>query len=123
VPPEVRHQPPPPDNFDHDRYLEHSIDLVARVRAARETAEREMETFGHVSEYEIRKIYGQRSGQPYGAQEQIADTEIPATEPAQYSVREHTPEHVLETSDQAQRSFNFEPAAKHQVGRPSEEEE
>ncbi len=36
-------------------------DLVARVRAAKAAAQREMESFGDVSEYEIRKIHGQRN--------------------------------------------------------------
>ncbi len=36
-------------------------DLVARVHAAKAAAQREMESFGDVSEYEIRKIYGQRT--------------------------------------------------------------
>ncbi len=40
-------------------------DLVARVRAAREAAQREMESFGDVSEYEVRKIYGQRTDLRY----------------------------------------------------------
>jgi hypothetical protein len=35
-------------------------DLVARVRAAREAAEREMQKFGDISEYTVTKIYGQR---------------------------------------------------------------
>lgn len=47
-------------NTDLAQYLESSIDMVARVRAAKEAAQRKMETFGHVSEYEIRKIYGQK---------------------------------------------------------------
>ncbi len=50
---------------DHEQYLDRSIDLVARVRAAKEAAQREMESFGDVSEYEIRKIYGQKTELPY----------------------------------------------------------
>jgi len=49
------------NNLDHDYEQEHSFDLVARVRSAREAAEREMRKFGNVSEYEVRKVYGQRS--------------------------------------------------------------
>lgn len=47
------------NTVDHDHEQEHSFDLVARVRAAREAAEREMRKFGKVSEYEVRKVYGQ----------------------------------------------------------------
>lgn len=53
------------NNLDHDYEQEHSFDLVARVRAAREAAEREMRKFGKVSEYEVRKVYGQRSDLNY----------------------------------------------------------
>lgn len=49
-------------------------DLVGRVRAAREAAQREMEKFGDVSEYEIRKIYGLRTDIRYDKQ---AFTEAP----------------------------------------------
>ncbi len=52
-------------DLDHEQYIDHSIDLVARVRAAKQAAQREMETFGDVSEYEIRKIYGQKTELPY----------------------------------------------------------
>jgi len=40
-------------------------DLVARVRAARAEAERKMQEFGSVSEYEVRKIYGKRTDLRY----------------------------------------------------------
>jgi hypothetical protein len=45
------------DSFD-DPYAERTPDLVARVRAAREAAQREMESFGDVSEYDITIIQG-----------------------------------------------------------------
>lgn len=45
---------------DEDLYMDHSNDLVARVRRAKEAAQREMESFGDVSEYEVTKIYGQK---------------------------------------------------------------
>ena len=53
IPPKV-----PVSEVDFERYIDRPFDLVARVRAAKEAAQREMETFGNVSEYEIRKIYG-----------------------------------------------------------------
>jgi hypothetical protein len=42
----------------HDDYLDHSDDLVARVRRAKEAAQRKMEEFGDPSEYEIIIIRG-----------------------------------------------------------------
>jgi hypothetical protein len=41
---------------DDDRYMDHSDDLVARVRAAREAAQRRMDAFGNVSEYKVRVV-------------------------------------------------------------------
>lgn len=55
----------PTDDLEHEQYIDRSIDLVARVRAAKEAAQREMEKFGDISEYEIRKIYGQKTELPY----------------------------------------------------------
>lgn len=45
---------------EFEQYLENTMDHVGRVRAAKEAAQRLMETFGDVSEYEICKIYGQK---------------------------------------------------------------
>jgi len=44
-------------------------DMVARVRAAKAVAQREMESFGDVSEYEVRKIVGQRTELRYDEDE------------------------------------------------------
>lgn len=46
---------------ENDRYMDRSDDLVARVRAAREAAQRRMDAFGDVSEYEVRVIRGRKS--------------------------------------------------------------
>ena len=45
---------------DDEDYMDRSTDLVARVRSAREAAQREMESFGHPSEYEVTIIHGQK---------------------------------------------------------------
>jgi hypothetical protein len=65
------------NHLDHDYEQEHSFDLVAQVRAAREAAQREMETFGNVAEYEIRKIYGQRSDLNYDDESATTPREHP----------------------------------------------
>jgi hypothetical protein len=46
--------------LDDEDYMDRSTDLVARVRSAREAAQREMESFGHPSEYEVTIIHGQK---------------------------------------------------------------
>jgi hypothetical protein len=49
----------PAANFDQEEYIDRSNDHVARVRAAKEAAQREMESFGDVSEYDITTLQGQ----------------------------------------------------------------
>jgi hypothetical protein len=44
--------------------MDRSVDHVARVRAAKEAAQREMESFGDVSEYDITIIHGQLKEEP-----------------------------------------------------------
>ena len=44
--------------------MDRSNDHVARVRAAKEAAQREMESFGDVSEYDITIIQGQLKDNP-----------------------------------------------------------
>ncbi|HEU5400112.1 MAG TPA: hypothetical protein VFU86_02070 [Terriglobales bacterium] len=51
-------------DFDREDYLDRSFDHVARVRAAREAAQREMESFGDVSEYDITVIHAQPVEEP-----------------------------------------------------------
>lgn len=46
---------------ENDRYIDRSDDLVARVRAAREAAQRRMDAFGDVSEYEACVVRGRKS--------------------------------------------------------------
>ena len=58
-----------------DEYLDRSIDHVARVRAAREAAQREMESFGDVSEYDITIIHGRLKEAPADRQ---ASLDFPA---------------------------------------------
>ncbi len=58
----------PIDELDEeDKYMDRSIDQVARVRAAKEAAQREMESFGDISEYELTTIQGQLKEEPIEA--------------------------------------------------------
>jgi hypothetical protein len=60
-----RLQRKPFEDFDEEeKYMNRSIDQVARVRAAKEAAQREMESFGDVSEYDITIIQGQLKEEP-----------------------------------------------------------
>jgi hypothetical protein len=55
------------DLDEEEKYMDRSIDQVARVRMAREAAQREMESFGDVSEYDITIIRGQLKEVPVAA--------------------------------------------------------
>jgi hypothetical protein len=83
---EIPPKAPSPD-VDWERYIDRPFDLVARVEAARDLAQREMETFGQVSEYEIRKIYGQKTEFTYDTGDQER-TEVP---PPPVEARERSP--------------------------------
>ena len=41
-----------------DQYVERTPDLVAKVRAMREAADREMNRFTRISDYDVRRIVG-----------------------------------------------------------------
>jgi hypothetical protein len=45
---------------DNEELMDRSPDLVAAVSSAEEAAQREMESFGHPSEYEVTIIHGQK---------------------------------------------------------------
>jgi hypothetical protein len=55
-----------PSSADDDgEFMDRSLDLVARVRAAREAAQREMESFGDASEYDVTIIFGRKDDQTW----------------------------------------------------------
>ena len=43
-----------------DQYFERTPDLVAKVRAMREAAEKEMNRFTRVADYDVRRVVGQK---------------------------------------------------------------
>jgi len=53
-----------PDSEDDEQFMDYSMDHVARVRRAREAAQRKMESFGDASEYDITIIRGQLRPEP-----------------------------------------------------------
>jgi hypothetical protein len=74
-----RQDPPPAPDFDHEEYMDRSIDHVARVRAAKEAAQREMESFGDASEYDITIIQGQLKEKPATASQSSLDFQSDAS--------------------------------------------
>ena len=43
-----------------DQYVERTPDLVAKIRAMRQAAEKEMDRFTRVADYDVRRVVGQR---------------------------------------------------------------
>jgi hypothetical protein len=43
-----------------DQYAEPTPDLVAKIRAMREAAEKEMDRFTRVADYDVRRVVGQK---------------------------------------------------------------
>jgi hypothetical protein len=46
--------------MSEDQYQERTPDLIARIRAMREAAEKEMNRFTRVADYDIRRVVGQK---------------------------------------------------------------
>jgi hypothetical protein len=71
------------EDFDEEeRYMDRSGDHVACVRAAKDAAQREMESFGDVSEYDITIIQGQLKEAPATGSQSALDFQDDApTEP------------------------------------------
>ena len=46
--------------LSEDQYLERTVDMVAKIRAMREAAEKEMNRFTRAADYEMRRGFGQK---------------------------------------------------------------
>jgi hypothetical protein len=86
-----------------DQYIERTPDLVAKVRALREIANREMNRFSRVSDYDVRRVVG-RGQKP---------TTVSVETVAPVRAGERAKKHVTPPST-AQASIEFAPAS---VGR------
>jgi len=73
----IPHEPQKPyEDPEDDQYIDRSLDHVARVRAAKEAAQREMEAFGDVSEYDVTIIQGQLKEEPTSASQPSLSFEV-----------------------------------------------
>lgn len=61
---------------DEEIYMDRSNDQVARVRAAKDAAQRAMESFGDVSEYDVTILQGQLKGEPVSASQSTLEFQI-----------------------------------------------
>ncbi len=44
-----------------DQYVERTPDIVAKIRAMRQAAEKEMDRFTRVADYDVRRVVGQKA--------------------------------------------------------------
>jgi hypothetical protein len=77
------HRKPFVDTEEEENHMDYSLDHVARVRAAKDAAQREMESFGDVSEYDITTIRGQLTENSTADSQPSLDFErdVPTTKP------------------------------------------
>lgn len=47
--------------LNEDQYMERTPDLIAKVRQMREAAEKEMNRFTRLADYEVRRVVGQKT--------------------------------------------------------------
>ncbi len=87
-----------------DQYLDRTPDLVAKVRAMREAAEKEMDRFTRVADYDVRRVVGQGPK----ASPVSADTVPP-------SPAVERPKKSASKSATAQASIEFAPASAERV--------
>jgi len=62
------------NHSQHDDYYDRSDDLIARVRRAKESAQRKMEEFGDPSEYDITIIQGLAPEEPAATVEKLTES-------------------------------------------------
>jgi hypothetical protein len=79
-----------------ERYIDRTPDLVAKVRAMREAAEKEMNRFTRVADYDVRRVVG------HGPK--------PATVSAETVAANERPKKCAAKSASAQASLEFSPA-------------
>jgi hypothetical protein len=82
-----------------DQYLDRTPDLVTKVRAMREAAEREMNRFTRVADYDVRRVVGQK---PKASP--VSDETVPPSPVVERPKRSAT------KSSAAQTSIEFAPA-------------
>jgi hypothetical protein len=61
-----------------DQYMERTPDLVAKIRAMREAADKQMNRFTRVADYDVRRVVGQKKSSTKSANTQTAIDFAPA---------------------------------------------
>jgi hypothetical protein len=82
-----------------DQYAERTPDLVTKVRAMREAAEKEMNRFTHAADYDVRRVVGQKP--------KASPVSVETVPPSPVAER---PKRSAAKSASAQTSIEFAPA-------------
>jgi len=98
----------PTPTVDRDQHLDHSFDLVALVRAARERAQRQIEAFKNIAEYEVRKICGQRTDIQYPRPQKNEVSQRKRKEAENSSADESRKQKPVKKQDGGQPSLDFD---------------
>ena len=85
--------------LNEDQYMERTPDLVTKVRAMRTAAEKEMNRFTRVADYDVRRVVGRKP--------KAAPISVEAAEPSPTGARSKKP---AAKSASAQTSIEFAPA-------------
>ena len=96
---------------NEDQYLERTPDLVEKVRAMREAAQKEMNRFTRLSDYDIRRVVG-RSPKPAPASAETGVTAAASERPKRSSSK----------SASGQAALEFAPAPAERGGTNGEDE-
>lgn len=84
--------------LNEDQYMERTSDLVAKVRRMREAAEKEMNSFTRVADYDVRRVVGQKP--------KVAPVSVETAEPSPAGARSKK---SAAKSASAQSSIDFPP--------------
>jgi hypothetical protein len=85
--------------LNEDQYVERTPDLVGKIRAMREVAEKEMSRFTRVADYDVRRVVGQKP--------KAAPVSVEPAPPSPVSTR---PKKSTAKSASAQTAIEFAPA-------------
>jgi hypothetical protein len=110
----------PANDIEPEQRLDRSVDHVSRVRAAREAAQREIDAFGDVSEYEIRKVYGQHGSLDYGGKPAHEVAEEEQSQPIARDRHNNAEDDQEHTANNTQRELDFD-AREHDTDRGPDE--
>jgi hypothetical protein len=85
--------------LNEDQYMERTPDLVAKIRKMREAAEKEMNHFTRVADYDVRRVVGQKT-----------ETSPVSSETVQPSPTNGRRKRTARTASSTQASIEFSPA-------------